>query len=223
MAMKYMEKKLRIMRYDLIFDYETMGQDVETCPAIDCSVFVFNWDRFLTDPYTFEELLEGITRYKLSVADQVKNHGYKIEKATVQFWERQSPEVLNNIKPLKNDLTLHEFCDIFISMLANSPKIEYWWSRSNVFDPLIIWKAMKLSNKQYSFNEYLKFWRIRDTRTYIDAKFNFTTKNGFIPISDVQYWEDTFKEHDSVHDVAADVLRLQAIHRAENDLEQTYR
>jgi len=208
------------MRYDLVFDYETMGQDVETCPALDCSVFVFNWERFSDNPYTFEELLDTVTRYKLSVEDQVKNYGYKVDKKAVQFWERQSHEVRNNIKPKKDDLTLQQFCDMFIAMLANSPKIEYWWSRSNVFDPLIMWKAMKLTGKQYSFDEYLKFWRIRDVRTHIDAKFDFTTKNGFVPIADVDYWEKTFREHDSVHDVAADVLRLQAILRAEKDMEQ---
>ena len=211
------------MRHDLILDYETMGQDVATCPAIDCSVFVFDWDRFLNDPYTFEELTQTITRFKLSVKDQVSNYGYKISQKTVQFWEQQSPEVRANIAPKKDDLTLEEFCDKFIALLSNSPKIEYWWSRANVFDPLILWKAMQNTGKNYSCDEYLKFWRVRDTRTFIDAKFNFTTKNGFVPVSDVDYWNKAFKEHDSVHDVAADVMRLQAIHRAENDLEQVER
>jgi len=40
-----------------------------------------------------------------------------------------------------------------------------------------------------------------------------------VPVSDVDYWNSAFVAHDSTHDVAADVLRLQAIHRAENDLE----
>ena len=72
-------------------------------------------------------------------------------------------------------------------------------------------------------NEYLRWWRVRDIRTWIDAKFDFSTKNGFVPIADVEYWENTFIGHDSTHDVAADVLRLQAIHRAENELEQVER
>jgi hypothetical protein len=60
-------------------------------------------------------------------------------------------------------------------------------------------------------------------RTHIDAKFNYTTRSGFIPVADEKYWESAFVAHDSTHDVAADVLRLQAIHRAENDLEQIER
>lgn len=211
------------MRNDLIIDFETFGQNVETCPIIDCATIVFDWDRFLSNPYTFEELLGIATRYKVSVEDQVRNHGYKIEDGTLKFWSKQSKEVQENIKPLKDDLTLQAFCDTFITMLADGPKIEYWWSRSNVFDPLILWKAMLNTGKEHTIHEYLMFWRVRDTRTFIDAKFNFTTKNGFVPIADTEYWERMFLEHDSVHDVAADVMRLQTIHRAENDYEQTKR
>ena len=61
---------------------------------------------------------------------------------------------------------------------------------------------------------------VRDMRTYIDAKFNFDTENGFCPIADQQKWDRAFKKHDSSWDVLADVLRLQAIARAENDMEQ---
>ena len=61
---------------------------------------------------------------------------------------------------------------------------------------------------------------VRDMRTYIDAKFDFETKNGFCPVSDDEAWDRTFKAHDSSWDVLADVLRLQAIVRAENDMEQ---
>ena len=64
------------------------------------------------------------------------------------------------------------------------------------------------------------FWRVRDTRTFIDAKFNFSTKNGFVPVADTEYWEAAFEEHNSIHDISADIMRLQAIHRAENGLEQ---
>ena len=78
-------------------------------------------------------------------------------------------------------------------------------------------------DRHHSLNEYLMFWRVRDTRTFIDAKFDFKTKNGFVPVSDEAYWSEAFKEHDSIHDIAADILRLQAIHRAENDEEQMKR
>lgn len=212
------------MRCDFILDFETLGQDALRCPAIDCSIATFYWERFLDEPYTFEELTSGhCERLKVSVEDQVKNYGAKIEKNTVKFWQDQSPEVQKHIAPRKDDLTQEEFCDKFIGYLANQPKIEYWWSRANVFDPLILWRIMTDCNRHYSLNEYLMFWRVRDTRTFIDAKFNFSTKNGFVPVADEKYWESAFAAHDSVHDIAADIMRLQAIHRAENDLPQVER
>ena len=212
------------MRTDFILDFETLGQDALRCPAIDCGIGTFVWERFLDEPYTFKELTSGhCKRLKLSVEDQVKNYGAVVEKKTVQFWEDQDPEVRQHIKPSNRDLTQKEFCDMFISFLCDSPKIEYWWSRANVFDPLILWRIMTDCNKHHSLNEYLMFWRVRDTRTFIDAKFNFTTKNGFVPIADVDYWEEAFAPHDSVHDIAADIMRLQTIHRAENDLKQVER
>jgi hypothetical protein len=42
-------------------------------------------------------------------------------------------------------------------------------------------------------------------------------------VSDEQYWNKTFIKHDSRFDIAADILRLQAISRAENDLEMINR
>jgi hypothetical protein len=69
-------------------------------------------------------------------------------------------------------------------------------------------------------DESLKFWKIRDTRTFIDAKLDFPKENGFVPIKDEALWKKHFKLHNSSWDILADVLRLQAIVRAENDLEQ---
>ena len=75
-----------------ILDFETFGQDALRCPAIDCSIATFYWERFLDEPYTFEELTSGhCERLKVSVEDQVKNYGAVIEKKTVKFWEEQAP------------------------------------------------------------------------------------------------------------------------------------
>ena len=39
----------------------------------------------------------------------------------------------------------------------------------------------------------------------------------------VDYWKEAVAPHNSVHDIAADIMRLQTIHRAENDLKQVER
>lgn len=207
-------------RNDFIIDFETMGKRVQDCAVIDCSVMVFNWDKMLSDdPYTVRDL-NRTKRFKLSVADQVKNYDWKVEKDTLSFWEGQSPEVRANIKPMSDDLTVSDFVSQFHTYLVNCPKIDYWWTRGNTFDPIILNRIADSQGKLLHIEEYLKFWRVRDTRTHIDAKFDFPKKNGFVPVKDESSWNKVFKEHDSSWDILADVLRLQAIARAENDMEQ---
>ena len=111
----------------------------------------------------------------------------------------------------------------FINYLKAAGKINYWWSRSNTFDPIILQRWAKAAGRHAEIEELLKFWSVRDTRTWIDAKLDFPKKNGFCPVTDEEYWNKTFVQHDSRFDIAADILRLQTIARLENDMEQTAR
>lgn len=209
---------------DLIIDFETMGQDESKCAVVDCSALFFEWGRFTSDrPYTFEELLASTRRFKLNVKQQVIEHGYVVEEDTVKFWQTTAPETRARITPTSNDLSISQFCNQFIEMLASNKKVDYWWSRSNNFDPPIMWRLMRNAKKYHDFNQYVMFHRLRDVRTFIDAKLDFNTVNGFIPITDEKYWADTFKVHNSQHDIVADVMRLQTITRIENDLDQPSR
>lgn len=208
------------MRNDLIIDFETMGKNSQNCAAIDCSVIIFSWDKFLSnEPYTIRNIADAV-RFKLSVSDQVENYKWVVEEETLDFWKSQPKEVRDKIKPRSDDLTVTEFVDKLHKYLINSPKISYWWSRSNTFDPIVLSRLFLSQGKQNLMDESLKYWKIRDTRTFIDAKLNFPKENGFIPIKDEELWNKYFKQHDSSWDVLADLLRLQAIVRAENDLEQ---
>ena len=54
----------------------------------------------------------------------------------------------------------------------------------------------------------LKFWKVRDTRSYIEGAFGFDFDNKFLPDKDC---EEKFVAHDSRHDIAVDLLRLQTI------------
>jgi hypothetical protein len=207
-------------RYDLIIDFETMSKKAQKCAVIDCSIMVFNWDRFVSNnPYTIKDI--SLTkRFKLSVADQVKNYNFEIDKSTLSFWEQQDAEVRANIKPKNTDLTVSQFIKEFTDALIESPKIEYWWSRSNTFEPIILSRLFETQDKTLQMEEYLKFWKVRDTRTFIDAKFDFKQHNSFIPVDSTEKeWNKVFKKHDSSWDILADVLRMQAIVRAEQDLE----
>jgi hypothetical protein len=195
-----------------------MGKDASKCAVIDCSVMIFNFERFLTNRYTLDSISET-KRFKLSVADQVKNYGWEIEKSTLQFWEEQEPEVRSKIAPKKSDLTVKQFVAEFHRFLVESPKIDYWWSRSNTFDPIILSRIFAAEDKLLHLEEYLKYWKVRDSRTYIDAKMNFKNTNGFVPMTNESLWNKSFKKHDSSWDILADVLRFQQIYLAENDLD----
>lgn len=205
----------------LLLDFETMSRNADKATVIDMSAIVIDTDKFTSDkPYTLKSVAD-VKKWKLSVSDQVKKYGSEIETETLHFWQNLGAEVRSKIKPLPSDLTVEAFVEDFHKFLISSPKIDYWWSRSNTFDPIILSRLFSLANKKAHMDEYLKFWRVRDLRTYIDAKLNFPKKNGFVPISNEELWSKVFQEHDSAWDVLADVLRLQTIARVENDLEIT--
>jgi hypothetical protein len=208
---------------NFIFDMETIGANTRFCPVVDMAYTVFEWERFVDSPYTFEELVASVKTVKLSIVDQMQNYGCSFKKDDVVWWEKLPKEARDKMKPSKEDLTVPEFCATILSYLREQKSIDYWWSRGNTFDPVILDRLMQYAEQDNLLNQYLRFYKVRDVRTYIDAKFNFTTNSGFVPLADEKYWEETFVAHDSSHDVAADVLRLQAIFRAENDLEQTTR
>lgn len=202
-----------------IFDFETLGTNTQKCVVLDCSWLTFDWTRFTENPYTLEELISLAHRAKLDVQSQV-DFGYKIEQSTLQWWSEQGPEARAKIKPKPDDIDINTFMRKLFSTLDND--IQYWWARSNTFDPMILERLARDHGQINTLNAYLKFWNVRDTRTFIDAKTNFNRKlNSFVPISDAEHWDKTFVKHDSSCDIAADVLRLQTLTRLDNGLEGT--
>lgn len=212
------------MNQHFIFDFETLGQDVFQIPMLECSYVVFDWDRFTSDnPYTLEELVSLSCKDKLEMVHQVQDHGAKYTQRDLDWWLSQSEEAKKVLRPSKSDVRAEVFINNFIDYLKQAGKINYWWSRSNSFDPIILQRWGTIVGRQEEISELLKFWLVRDTRTWIDAKLNFPKKNGFIPLADEEYWNNTFVHHDSRFDIAADILRLQTIARLENDMEQPTR
>jgi hypothetical protein len=204
---------------DLIIDMETFGQNIFSCPIINCAVAKFDPDRFAADlPYTYDEILNSIKLLKLDVSDQVNRYGYVIEPSSLEFWKKRPPEVRNQIKPQEDDLSIDQFCDELITFI-DKEKIKYWWARSNTFDTVLLYRIANDAKRTEDINKILKFWRVRDVRTYIDAKTSFELDmNAFIPIDKAE-WTAKFKEHDCRHDITADILRMQRLVRAENGLD----
>lgn len=202
----------------LLIDFETMGKQSRKAAVVDIAALPFDWDRLTSDnPYTLQDISE-VRHWKISVVDQVKNYGYEVDQETVAFWQSQPPEVRARVKPQPDDLSVIEFAKSFHEFLIESPEFFRWWSRSNTFDPILLERLFESSGRLRHMEEYLKYWRVRDVRTFIDAKFNFSTLSGFCPIQDESLWNRAFKQHDSRWDVLADLLRFQTIMRAEEGL-----
>lgn len=206
--------------WHFILDYETMGQDPTTCAAVDCSYVAFDWARFKNDPYTFDELLGMTQRAKFDVQDQVKRHGFNIDPSTVEWWSQQDKEVRQLIRPSQEDISIEVFLGNLQVYLEQHPYLKYWWSRSNTFDPIILWHMTAKANVKPVFAKLLPHWKVRDTRSFIDAKTNFSLKsNGFTPMKNETRWNEVFKQHSSRHDIVADILRLQTLTRLDLDLD----
>lgn len=205
-------------------DFETMGDDVlEPCAAIDMSIIVGDTDKMLSeDPYSCKDIVLA-KRFKLSIADQVTNYGFVVQDSAVKFWQDVSPEARKHIKPSKEDLTVEQFINELINHLNSIGKFDYWFSRGNTFDPIILQRLFKVVGKTYTFKEYFRFNRVQDMRTHINAKMDNPVTTNIVPIQDDQFWKSVFVEHDSCWDVLADLLRYQTILRLENDLEQPKR
>lgn len=218
-----MTKNKAYYKEHLIIDFETMGQDVFKIPILDCSFLAFDWARFTADePYTLVELVDIAQNYKLDVKHQVKDFGCKFTKRDLEWWESQGPEAKKVLEPSTKDVSSEFFVDKFIEYVSNR-QIGYWWSRANTFDPILLQKVASWHGKFDEINKHVSPWLVRDTRTFIDAKFDFPRINGIVPVSDTAYWKQAFIHHDSRFDIAADVLRLQSITRVENDMEISVR
>jgi hypothetical protein len=153
----------------------------------------------------------------------MKNYDYKVDKSTLKFWEEQEPEVRRHAMPSKDDLKLDEFATEFFRYVRKHDGVKFWWSRNNTFDPAITDRIAHDTGNHHVMEKLLPFWGVRDIKTHIDAKFDYKTDTNFIPVSDEVYWKETFKPQNSTHDVAADVMRVQTIYRAENELSQVDR
>ena len=173
-----------------ILDMETIGQNVFKCPIINCSYVVFDWDRFTSsNPYTFEELLGMIKMDKLHIQDQINTYGASFKKSDLEWWQGLDKRAQEQLKPSSQDITSEQFIAYLITYLKKelgSQPIKRWWSRANCFDPVILERVLfsiKDEERAQQLRSILKFWLIRDVRTYIDVRFEFNAKhNGFCPM-----------------------------------------
>jgi len=188
-----------------IYDFETLGQNVFECPAISLAALRFDEERFVNNPYSYDELLGQCKYIKFDVQEQVKEYGRKIEQSSLDWWKEQGAKALRKIQPAADDVSISELYE-FLSLDVQIHKCDKVYTRGNTFDPILLKSLLQNFNQ----TDPAKWWTIRDTRSYLEAMlYGSNIRDTFVP----DELESVFIKHDPAHDVAMDVYRMQYVIR----------
>lgn len=195
---------------DFVLDFETLGTG-EDCVVLSLAITPFERDELKT----FQEYIGDTIYYKFDVESQVET-GRKIDKKTLEWWDKQDEDVKNSqIKPTNFDITLDQFLIQFYTKckeLGIGNK-SIGWARGKEFDFGILTNIVKsqryvLDKDEYPINETffpVLFWQRRDIRDYI-AGLVVDPSVTKIPLPNGVL--DGFKHHDPIHDCARAVLHI---------------
>lgn len=188
------------------YDVETLGKNKQTCPVLSIAGMEFDTDRFLSNPYTLEELVGACSYMKFNVEQQVSEYGRVIEKDTLDWWKMQGPTAFaSQVAPSDDDQDLAAIKDFFY---ANYKYDMPTFTRGNTFDPVIVTGVYD----QMNFDELVKWWNVRDFRSMFEGlSYGTDVNNKFMPGG---IDESMIVAHDPRYDVAVDILRYQALVRA---------
>ena len=193
---------------DLILDFETLGNGKESDSFLIIDVAYLFFD--MKDNNTFDELTSRAKKFKFSLQEQMNEFKWVAEKDTLEWWKSQDKEAMKAIKPSSEDVSVREFVAEFKKDCAkHMPKRA--WARGTDFDFPIMKRIFRQVGEDV--NEAFKFWTVRDMRTFMDVMGNFELKDlGAIPPTGENVG---FVKHDSRHDIAMDVLRIQYFMKGE--------
>lgn len=188
-----------------IFDFETLSQEQTNGVVLSMAMLNFAESRFVSDiAYTFDELVENTHTIKFDVEEQVKKYKRQINKDTLDWWSQQGDLAKKQLKPSKDDVSIDQLYNFFI--VNKSANVKKVYTRGNTFDPIFLEYIMRQIHKPMPYD----WWEVRDTRSLIEGlSWGTDLKNSFIPEGC-----ENFIAHDPKHDIAMDVMRLQALVQA---------
>lgn len=191
----------------VIYDFETLSQDQINGVVLSFAMINYSEERFIKQPYTYQELVNSAKFIKFNVEEQVKVYKRKIDNATLEWWKEQPKEAQQSqLKPSSEDKSITELYAFFIDNVDSSD-IKKVYTRGNTFDPIFFEYIMKQVGKEDPY----PWWTVRDTRSLIDGMtWGLDINNKFIP----EGLEENFVKHDPRHDVAMDVMRMQTLAQA---------
>jgi len=192
-----------------IYDFETLSQDVFTAPVVNLAILVFDESRFLTNPYTFDDLVDSCRLVKFDVEEQVKKYNRKIQKSSLEWWGSLGPHGKKMLLPSEDDVSIESLYDILANEIGMQD-FDRVYTRGNTFDPILLKSVLETFGKE----DPSKWWVIRDTRSLFEGMtYGHNIKSTFIP----DELKESFIAHDPCHDVAMDVMRFQYLVRLIND------
>lgn len=196
-----------------IYDWETLSSNSRTTAVVCLALLEFEntEDRYLNNPYTFEELCDSAVFYKFDVKEQVGVYDREVSKDTLDWWEREVPKEYREmmLKPKPDDLTITEL-PYLLKKFFKDRKAEVF-TRGNTFDPIITETILEKLKSPPAH----PWWMVRDTRSFIEGlSFGTNISNKFLP----EEVKGKFVAHDPIQDIAVDVLRIQTLVRALNDV-----
>ena len=201
--------------YNVVYDLDTLSHDYNNGVVLDIAAFIFDSDKMLSEtPYTCKDL-QHVKRFKLSVKSQ-KQDGLEVDKRVAEFWANIGEGAAKRFAPKEDDLTIMQFANQFSVYINSEPKIRNSYVNNKSIQPLFMQRMFKSVNK--NLNEILPTNHCIDMQSYIYAKTD-SQAFDFCPIDDEEFWSKVYDKNNSSWDVIANVLRIQTILRAENNLE----
>jgi hypothetical protein len=201
--------------YNIVYDLDSLSHSPVDGVVLDISAFIFDTSKMLSDaPYTCKDL-QHVNRFKLSVKQQVTD-GLKVDKRVAEFWANLGDATSKRFAPKDEDLTITQFVNKFSVYVNSEPKIINSYVNNKSIQPLFLQRMFKSIDR--NLNELLPTNHTMDMQSYIFAKTD-SYEYDFCPIEDEEFWKKVYDKNNSSWDVIANVLRIQAILRAENNLE----
>jgi len=190
------------MTNSLIYDFETLCIDPSEAVAICLATLIFDQDRFTSNPYEYEELVDMCDFIKFDVQEQVEKYGLKISKNTLAWWSEQGEAANKWLKPNKIDVSIDKLYGFLEDIGAE--KCELIYTRGNTFDPIVMKSLLDKCGK----TDPTPWWGLRDVRSQFDGmSYGHNISNKFMP----EGLESKFVAHDPRHDIAMDVMRFQTL------------
>jgi hypothetical protein len=190
----------------LIFDFETLSKNQQRGVVTSLALLNYSTERFLENPYNFQELLGACHYIKFDIEEQVKKYNRVMDKETIDWWVKQGDEAKKQITPSSDDVSIDRLYDFLLQKVEFSG-LKKIYTRGGSFDPNFLESVLADCGKEVPFQ-----WRMmRDTRSFIEGmgigipKF----QNDF----NLKSFEGVFIKHDPRSDIVADVMRMQAMTR----------